>query len=320
MNDKGVPTALIVTDGKIGDLAQCRGVAAGLHAHACEVVVKPSPVYAFFAPWGPADLRADAFNLPIEFETQNPDFIIASGRRAISYARQLKSRWAGKTFVVLLKDPRIRAGFADLIWVPDHDRRVGANVFATLTSPHGFGDALNEAGDHRGDDEKGFLGVVLGGPSAGADYSPAAARDLARRIQSAAEVYRGVKITPSRRTPVDFLEAFSTELKITDAQIWDGAGENPYKETLANATTLIVAADSHNMVSEACASQAGVYVFRPAGMAKKLSWFVDQLQARGRVRVFEESAEPFTATPIDASGEICAEIRRRYAVRTGVSG
>lgn len=36
--------ALIITDGKMGDLAQCRGVADALGATVHEIVVKPSKI------------------------------------------------------------------------------------------------------------------------------------------------------------------------------------------------------------------------------------------------------------------------------------
>ena len=44
--------------------------------------------------------------------------------------------WIYSTFTVFLQDPRTGPDTADLIWVPEHDTRRGANVFTTLTTPH----------------------------------------------------------------------------------------------------------------------------------------------------------------------------------------
>jgi mitochondrial fission protein ELM1 len=35
-------------------------------------------------------------------------------------------------------DPRTGTNSADLIWVPEHDRRRGPNVLSTLTAPHRY--------------------------------------------------------------------------------------------------------------------------------------------------------------------------------------
>jgi len=52
--------------------------------------------------------------------------------------RALRRRAGVSTFTVVLQDPKTGLGTADVIWVPEHDRLRGANVFTTLTSPHSF--------------------------------------------------------------------------------------------------------------------------------------------------------------------------------------
>ena len=179
-----------LTDGKIGDRVQCAGVATALGGEIENKTVAMRPPFEWFAPIGPIDPRQspEAANSPIA--PPYPDVVIASGRRAIAYARVIKRRSGGATFVVLLKDPRIRARFADLIWAPLHDRRTGPNVFSTLTSPHGLGPLLDHAraapvpqiaGLH-----KPMLGVVLGGVGGGARYDARSAADLAAKIKTEA--------------------------------------------------------------------------------------------------------------------------------------
>src|SRR2546421_10133950 len=124
----------ILTDGKAGDVVQCRGVAEAVVAAAGgaieERIVRPRPPFVWAMPWGPPDPRDRAALAP-----PWPDLAIASGRRAAAYLRALKQRSPG-TFTVFLKDPRTGPGAADLIWVPEHDRLRGDNVLATPTSPH----------------------------------------------------------------------------------------------------------------------------------------------------------------------------------------
>jgi len=312
-------TIWTLTDGKIGDRVQCAGVAAALGGEALEKVIAPSPIFAALAPYGPIDPKDAPTKSGSAIAHPLPDILIASGRRAIPYARVVKRESGGKTFVVLLKDPRIPAHFADLVWTPEHDRRNGANVFSTLTSPHGLGPALtNDEGALNGavrELPKPMLGVVLGGPSGGARYGEAAAAALAMAINEASKNYQSVAVTPSRRTPPGFVDTFRRNLSDNDAYIWGGAGDNPYTDILRSAETLIVAADSHNMMSEAAATRAGVYAWRPAGLAKKLDWFVSELERAGRVRRFSAKASPFSAAPIDATAEIAAEITKRLRSR-----
>ena len=242
-----------------------------------------------------------------------PDIAIISGRRAIPHARALKKASAGRTKIVILKDPRAGRAVADALWAPAHDRVAGDNVIATLTSPHGLSAALTGAGPSCAAIAKlpkRFLGVVLGGPAGGADYSAEAASDLAKRINLAAGEYAAIAVTPSRRTPPQFLNALKASLKHNHIFIWSGEGENPYRDIVGGAATLIVAGDSHNMVSEALASRAGVYIWRPKGVAVKMGWFIDQLASRGDAKEFTETAPAYDRQPLDATPEIVAAIKQ----------
>ena len=308
-------TIWTLTDGKIGDRVQCAGVAVGLGGDIADKIVRPKPPFEWLAPFGPIAPSDSPASAESVIAPPFPEILIASGRRAIPYARAVKRKSGGATFVVLLKDPRTRARFADLIWAPLHDRRAGKNVFATLTSPHGLAAKIADAAIHPAPEiaalPKPILGVVLGGPSGGALYDASAAASLAAQVQKAAGAFASLAITPSRRTPPDFVDALRTALGGVASFFWNGEGENPYTDILGNAASLIVAADSHNMMSEAAATGAGIYAWRPVGLAQKLDWFVTEMERLGRVRAFESGAMPFDAASMDATEEIIAEIRRR---------
>ena len=312
----------VLTDGKIGDDVQCLAVAEALAPAFDKRVIAPRAPWEWMAPWGPIDPR-DAVsnpNSPIFTHGESwPDVVIASGRRAIPYARAIKRASRGNAFVVVMKDPRIDPAYADLVWAPAHDRLDGANVISTLTSPHGLASRIEAARDNPSGPVAGLpkpiLGVVLGGPSSGARFDDDAANDLAVRIITAKEQFMSLAVTPSRRTPDAFLEKLQCALAGENVYFWDRKGDNPYVEILAHADALIVTADSHNMMSEAVSTGVGVYSYRPKGLVKKLAWFVDELEHKGVVKPFENEAAPFSVAPVNATGEIVTVIKSRLKQR-----
>lgn len=305
----------VLTDGKIGDDVQCLAVARALGGALEKKVVAPRAPWAWAAPWGPADPRDAPDRRQSPIAPPFPDVVLASGRRAIPYACAVKDRTGA--FTVVLKDPRAARKRADLIWAPAHDRLSGENVFSTLTSPHALGEEFakrrREPGQPIAGLPKPVLGVVLGGPGRGARFDAAVAAALAAKINAARKRYASIALVPSRRTPAAFIDRLEAQLTGENVFVWRGEAPNPYVDVLANAGALIVTADSHNMMSEAVATGTGVYAFRPPGLARKLGWFVDELERLERVRSFDGDAAPFAAAPIDATDEIVAEIRRRLA-------
>ena len=312
------PSIWVLTDGKIGDDVQCIAVASALTSTFEKKVIAPQAPWSWLAPWGPIDPRDKPTAHMSVLKGDPPDLVIASGRRAIPYARVVKKRSAGRSRVVILKDPRFGRDQADFIWAPAHDRVRGANVFSTLTSPHHLAAALEESKNNPCADiaalAKPLLGVVLGGPSGGARYGKNDAIDLAGRLELAARGFGGVAITPSRRTPNAFLEVLREALPKEKFYLWDRTGDNPYVDILAHTEALIVAADSHNMMSEAMAAGCGVYAYRPPGLSGKMQFFVEALKQDHGVREFDNTSAPFKTTPFDATPAIVDAIRARLNI------
>ena len=305
----------VLTDGKIGDDVQCLAIANALTRAFSHKIIEPRWLWAAMAPWGPIDPR-DAPSAPGSVLSGDcPDVVIASGRRAIPYARALR-RLGAK--IILLKDPRVSRRYADFLWAPEHDRVAGANVYETLTSPHEVTAKIAMARASKSGRIRNLatplLGVVLGGPSGGANYSKEVAIDFAKRINEARQDFGAVAITPSRRTPAEFLGVLRGLIQAENVFIWDGKGDNPYVEILAHSNALIVAGDSHNMMSEAVATGVGVYAWRPPGLTGKLTRFLDRLVERGLVRDFSARARPFPTEPVDATPDIVEEIRARLKI------
>ncbi len=298
---------LIVTDGKMGDLAQCRGVAQALGAQVHELVVKPGKVAAFTGRLG-ADTGFEAMLA----DTQKPPTVVlASGRRTVPYIKALKKRWAGQTLTVFLKDPRTGAGVADLIWVPTHDTLRGPNVIVSDTGPHQWTDSkkARAASDLRAQLStlpRPWLGVLLGGVSKKVPYGPGTITQLTNAITLAGEGAGSVLVTPSRRTPQALKEA------LPDVHphlwMWDETGPNPYGGMLGACDALFVTGDSHNMVSEALSAGRHTQVFRPKGTPTKFAGFLNALEARGLIAPPGKADFDHTQTPIDATSTIAQAI------------
>jgi len=307
---------LVLGSGKAGHEANALGVAEALGRPYRVVRPDPARLYAALAPYGPAD--------PAEVRrigAIDADLLIASGRATIPLARALKRMRGDRLFAACLQDPRAARRAFDLIWTPEHDTLRGANVMTTLTSPHPIGPKRLAAARAAPDPRLAPLpaprcGIVLGGDSRDAAYTPA---DCARLREGVAAILAqgfAVMATPSRRTTPMMMEAVRAACQGHSAFVWDGTGDNPYAAILALSDALLVTADSANMVGEAAATGAPVHLFRAqAQRASKLDALIAGLKAHGAARDFAGALERFTYAPVDSTGAIAREIDRRMALR-----
>jgi mitochondrial fission protein ELM1 len=303
--------AWILTDGKAGDLAPCRGLAGALGLAAQERRVAPRAPFAWWAPRGWPDPRDRAPLAP-----PWPDLAIATGRRAVPYLRALKRRSGGRCFTVFLKDPRIGAGIADLLWVPAHDRLRGPNVVATLTPPHGITPARLAGARARPDPRLAGLAapraaVLVGGDSRhGAFAVPEQDRLIAGLDRLAGEAR--LMITASRRTPERLRAALAALAARHGGFFWDGSGDNPYLAMLALADAVVVTSDSANMVGEAVAAGAPVLLFEVPGTYIRLHPFFAALRQHGAVHAFPGRLEALPHKPLDCTPAIAQAVATAY--------
>lgn len=314
--------AWLITDGKAGHEAQAEGVAEALGLDWEWRRVAPKGLALLLAPWGPA---------PRDFACAPPwpEIAIGVGRTAMPSLRRLHRRAGPSTFVVALQDPRTSSRIADLIWVPEHDRRRGQGVVTTLTSPHRFTPALlgrlRTAADPAIDSlPSPRVMLAIGGAAKVWRYTEA---DVARLASAIADIGRSgasFMVTPSRRTPADVLAAVATALQPFPHILYGGGDDNPYARFLAKADAVVVTADSVSMTGEALATGRPVYVFRPTGGSAKFLRFHDRLVACGATRLLSADERinfDWGHAPILAAETIADEIaqrilnRRRYLKR-----
>ncbi|MFD2252189.1 hypothetical protein FHS82_002042 [Pseudochelatococcus lubricantis] len=320
----------VLTDGKAGDELQCLGVARAL---GCSVEVRrvhPRPPFAWMMPRGGIDPRDAPDRAGSPIAPPFPDILIASGRRAVAYVRAIKRASRGRTFTVILKDPRTGARAADLLWVPAHDRLRGDNVIVTLTAPHHV--SQQRLAEARADPPAALarlprprVAVLVGGNSRHHRFTDA---DVMRFLQQlAALTAEGAVLmaTTSRRTPDNLREGLRALVGRTGGFLWDGrsgnAADNPYIALLALADSVVVTADSANMLGEAAATGAPLLVFEPSGGHRKLEALLNGLEKCGIARRLRGRLEGNAYLPLDTTVTVAGEIVRSYhAHRSRLAG
>lgn len=315
--------AWLITDGKAGMDVQVRGVADALGLDAVMKHVAPSGAYKFLSPYAPVARREKFGAASSLFSPPWPDVAIATGRLAIPYLRALRRRAGLATYTLVLQDPKTSAGTADLIWVPQHDKRRGANVITTLTAPHSFTPQRFAALRAHVPPAIAALphpriAVILGGKNGIYKFTDACDDRLQASLASLARLGASFMITPSRRTHPRLIAKVDQATAGAPRILWTGGGPNPYPDFLAHADALVVTADSVNMCGEAAATGKPVYVFQPSGGSPKFDRFHAALVAHGAVRPLPasiESLDTWTYEPLDAAKLIAAEIEKRYQRR-----
>ncbi|MEO0619699.1 MAG: mitochondrial fission ELM1 family protein [Pseudomonadota bacterium] len=314
-------TCWIVSDGKAGVETQCRAIAEELRLRVSLKRVAPRRPWRWLAPYGAPDPGLAIGQAASDFGSPWPDFIIAGGRMTVPVVRALRRMIGQGTYTVFLQDPRIRNDVADLIWVPQHDRRRGPDVFTTLTTPHRLTlDALakrrTKVPDFMADDRGMRLSVLVGGNSRSHTFSDADMSRFMAALERFAPHFGALYVTASRRTPPALAQQISQFMHSRAGLLWDGSGANPLHDFLAHADHLIVTSDSANMVCEACITGRPVHLFHPSGGSAKFDRLHHALEAAGAVRTLSTNANEIAQwqyTPLSATEVIADEIKRRWA-------
>lgn len=316
--------AWIVTDGRLGMINQCRGLAAVLGVAAEEKTIELKAPWRWLPPLlTPVHLAVVAASGD-QLSPPWPDLLIGTGRKSVAPALAVKRASGGRTFCVQVQDPDAAHRRFDLLIAPEHDRLRGANVFTTRGSLHGITTrVLDEARARFAPDlahlPRPLVAVLLGGHNAVYRMDDAVARRLGEALAALCDAGHGLAITASPRTPASALaaitDALREDLAAARAMLWDGSGANPYLGFLAHADAIVVTADSVNMVSEAAATGKPVHVVELPGGSDKFRRFHDAMMAAGITRRFAGTLEHWSYPIPDDTARAADEIRRRMKRR-----
>lgn len=310
------PRTWTVTDGHAGNLRQAQALARGLGLPVeLELALQPRWLARRLAPrrWpGAESAFGAAFARALD---DPPGLAIGCGRQAALATRLLRARGA-RTVQIL--DPRIAPSHWDLVVAPEHDGLHGDNVLTLLGSLHPVDDAwLDEARTRFAKFAQlpaPRTAVLIGGSSRHARLDAARLDRLLALLDAALARDGGsLLLTASRRTDPALLPALRGFAERWPGVCWLGAddGENPYPGLLAYADRIVCTADSVNMISEACATRAPVFVFDPDHVDGRPRRFVDALLGRGRIRAMDERLLPFEVEPLRETARVAAEVRVR---------
>jgi uncharacterized protein len=312
--------AWLISSGATGMDVQTRGVADALGLDYEMKRVEPKGFWRMAAPWAPVS-PAERFGEPgAQFAPPWPDIAISIGRGGVPYMRALRRRAGDATFTVIMQDPKTGIGSADMIWVPEHDRLRGQNVFTTLTAPHSF--TARRLSELRRNVPASIaalphprVGVILGGKNAVYKFRDEDDARLAHALASLGRLGVSFLATPSRRTHERLRRVVEAATRPFPRLFWDGEGANPYGDFLAHGDLFVVTADSVNMVGEACATGKPVLVFSPGGGSAKFRRFHAALEKHGATRPMPDEfshVPDWSYGPLFSDDEIAREIERRW--------
>lgn len=312
--------AWIITAGMAGMDVQVKGVADALGLDYEVKHARPKGIWRLMAPWGPVP-PSESFGQPgSQWAPPWPDVAISLGRIGAPYMRELRRLAGPGTFTLAMQDAKAGLALADMIWVPEHDRLRGPNVFTTLTAPHSFTAERIEQLRQNLPPAIAALNapratVVLGGKNAVYKWRDEDYARFTGALKSIGDLGASFLITPSRRTHAPLLAAVDEATRAYPRILWNFEGENPYGDFLAHADFLVVTGDSVNMTGEACATGRPVMVFTPSGGSAKFSRFHEALQARGATRPLPQRLDALPQwryEPLQSADDIAREVERRW--------
>ena len=308
-----------VSDGRAGNARQAVALATALATGTGEssrkCTLAPRIPWRWFAPrLLPGSRRAFGEDFA-EVLAAPPRVAIGCGRQAALATRLLLAHGAK---VVQILNPRIDPAHWDLVVAPAHDGLVGTNVIQTLGSLNPVDDPwLAQARAQFAAFEqlpRPRTAVLLGGSSTHARFDRMAFEVLASKFEAALARDGGsLLLTTSRRTSRELRQALQHRYDGAPGIVWrdDTDGPNPYAGLLAWADRIVCSPDSVNMISEACATRAPVFVFDPGRVRGRPRRFLDALLANGRIRTMDSTLAPFDVEPLRETARVALEIRRR---------
>ena len=311
-----VSPTCVLHDGAAGNRRQALALAQALGRPVQELQLDADWLARMGAPRCPPGAGARLGQPFAELLAKPPQLAIGCGRIAALATRLLNL--AGSRVVQIL-DPRIDPRHWNVVIAPEHDGLRGDNVITLIGSLHPIDDAWLA----RARDDFPALGqlpgprtaVLLGGRTRAVGFDRSAFEVLMSKLEFwLARDGGSVLLCGSRRTPIDIARAARERCSEIPGALWldSSDGENIYPGVLAWADRIIVSPDSVNMISEACATRAPVFVAEPDRATGRVRRFIASLEARDRVQAqARDAGNIVVAQPLLELPRVVAELRAR---------
>jgi mitochondrial fission protein ELM1 len=304
-------------DSRAGNARQALALARALDLDAGECALQPRAPWRWLAPRILPGADAGYGTAFRALRAHPPTLAIGCGRQAALATRLLR---ANGTQAVQILDPRIDTRHWDLVIAPEHDGLRGDNIIPTLGSLHPVDELWLAQARQAFPAFSALPGphtvLLAGGPSR---HAALADDDFAMLLQQLAHHVRGehgsLSVIASRRTPPRWRELLAALPSDLPGIRWrdDRDGANPYAGLLGHAQRIVCTPDSVNMLSEAAATLAPVFVWSAGIASGRLRVFLDAMRDSGRVRDLDDALAPFEAEPLRETARVASEVRRRLA-------
>lgn len=312
MSDAPSPALLVLHDGAAGNRRQALALAEAWGLPFDELALVPRAPWRWAAPrvWPGA---GQAFGAAFAAHLAHPPAVaVGCGRQAALATRLLRQR--GATVVQVLH-PRLQTAHWDAVVLPAHDGVQGGNVVTLQGSLNPIDDAwlARERAAHAaiGAAEGPITAFLVGGPTDDSDWDRHALDGMLELLLRWRQRDGGTLwVVASRRTPAAMRRQIR-QVMGDRARVWTGEadGANPYAGVLAWADRLVVTPDSANLISEAAATRAPLWIAVPRYNRGRIRHLVAHAIDSGRARAFGPEAAPWPVTPWRESARVAEALR-----------
>ncbi len=308
-----------VTDGLAGNRRQAEALARALGRPSTDWTLDARAPWRWLAPrrlpGAPHAFGGDF----AQMLARPPQLAIGCGRQAALATRLMRERGARS---VQILDPRLDPHYWDLVIAPEHDGLRGRNVITLLGSLNPVDD------DWLADARETFsafaalptprTALLIGGTSAHMRFDEATLDVLMSQVCQLVRHDGGsVLATTSRRTPDALAARLRLWLRDIPGVVWTGNadGANPYAGLLAWADRIVCTADSVNMLSEAAATHARLFITGADHIEGRPRRFIDSLLGTERAQLFGGALwSSHEVVPLRETARVAAEVRHRLAL------
>lgn len=306
------PPILVLHDGAAGNRRQALALADAWGLPVEELVLQPRAPWRWAAPRvlpGSPVAFGKAFAAALDAP---PPVVVGCGRQAALATRLLRQR--GSKAIQILH-PRLPTPHWDAVVLPAHDGVAGGNVLTLDGSLNPIDDAWlarqRAAHPALGESAAPITALLVGGPTDDSDWDRHALDGILELLLRWRQRDGGTLwVIGSRRTP----SAMRRQIKQAmgdRAQVWmdERDGPNPYAGVIAWADRLVVTPDSANLISEAAATRAPLWIAVPRYNRGRIRHLVAKAIDSGRARALGPESTPWPIEPWRESARIADRLR-----------